>query len=408
MATSTTTSFSRRDLQAPIVLVAIGHGVTHWTAATLYVLLPFITHELGLSYAQAGLLITCFHVGSTAANLPGGLLVDLTGRRVATQAVALLIGSAALFALGVVGAYALLCAAALVLGAANMLWHPAAIAYLSGRFAANRGYALSIHGLGANLGDALAPLFTGWLLLSITWRGSMEVNALLGVGTAALIAAVLLRSDAAAVAAAKAMDLRGYGRDLLQALKTRAVWSLCLMAAFRTAMQHGLLIFLPLYLANELKMNPFWMGVALMLLQVGGVVAAPIAGILSDRIGRRPVVLSGMVVTTILVVGLTLVSDPVIFVACISVLGFSMYALRPVIHSWLMDISPPQLAASMTSAMFGTQAALSALIPVIGGIIADAYGLGAVFYLLAASMLVANLLAFAVPRSDRAAASPRP
>jgi MFS family permease len=210
----------------------------------------------------------------------------------------------------------------------------------------------------------------------------------------------LLRSDAAAVAAAKAMDLRGYGRNLVQALRARAVWSLCLMAGFRTAMQNGLLLFLPLYLANELNVNPFWMGVVLMALQLGGVVAAPIAGILSDRIGRRPVVLSGMVVSTVLVIGLTLVSDPLVFVACISVLGFFMYALRPVIHSWLMDRSPPRLAATMTSAMFGTQAGFSAMIPVIGGIIADAYGLGAVFYLLAASMLIANLLVYAIPKTE--------
>jgi MFS transporter, FSR family, fosmidomycin resistance protein len=71
-----------------------------------------------------------------------------------------------------------------------------------------------------------------------------------------------------------------------------------------------------------------------------------------------------------------------------------------VIHSWLMDRSPPELAASVTSAMFGVQSALSMLTPIIGGFIADAYGLPAVFYFLAASVLVANLLALAVPKSE--------
>ena len=41
--------------------------------------------------------------------------------------------------------------------------------------------------------------------------------------------------------------------------------------------------------------------------------------------------------------------------------------------------------------MFGVQAGLSALAPLIGGVIADHYGLGSVFYFLAAIMLAANL-----------------
>jgi MFS transporter, FSR family, fosmidomycin resistance protein len=137
-----------------------------------------------------------------------------------------------------------------------------------------------------------------------------------------------------------------------------------------------------------------------MMLQVGGIIAAPIAGTLSDRIGRRPIVLAGMAGTTILVLGLSFVDSMPVYIACVSVLGFVMYAMRPVIHSWLMDRSPPELAASVTSAMFGVQSALSMLTPSIGGFIADSYGLPAVFYFLAASVLIANLLALAVPKSE--------
>jgi MFS family permease len=136
-------------------------------------------------------------------------------------------------------------------------------------------------------------------------------------------------------------------------------------------------------------------------LQLGGVVAAPIAGTLSDRIGRRPIVLAGLTGTTVLVLLLAVIDSTAIFVVCISVLGFVMYAMRPVIHSWLMDRSPPELAGAMTSAMFGIQAALSALTPIVGGVLADSFGLASVFYFLAATVLVANLLALAVPRSER-------
>jgi len=388
------------QVQMPVMLVSAGHGATHWIAATFYVLLPFIAQELDLSYAQAGLLATCFHLGSTLANLPSGTLVDLTGRRVLFQAVALVIGSVTLIGIAATNAYVALCAIIAVMGASNMLWHPAAIAYLSGHLPKNRGYALSIHALGANLGDAVAPLVAGWMLLALSWQATAAANSLTGFACAIAIMALLARGDGAAIKAASALGMRDYVNGMVKVLRNRAVWMLCLMAGFRAMMQSGLLLFLPLYLANEMKVSPFVMGLALMMLQVGGIIAAPIAGTLSDRIGRRPIVLAGMSGTTILVAGLSFVNSMTIYVACVSVLGFVMYAMRPVIHSWLMDRSPPELAASVTSAMFGVQSALSVLAPIVGGFIADAYGLPAVFYFLAASVLVANLLALAVPKSE--------
>lgn len=385
--------------QVPVLLVSLGHGATHWVQATFYLLLPAMSMQLGLSYTETGLLVTAFHIGSAVANLPSGSLVDLTGRRILFQVTALLLGSAMLAGLGLAAGFAALWAMVLVLGGSNMMWHPAAISYLSAHLPRNRGYALAMHSLGAHLGDALAPLVAGWLLLTLTWQRTAELNALTGVAIAAMILLVLGRGDHGATAAPQAV--KDYLANLVRALRARAMWSLCLMAGFRTMMQSGLLAFLPLYLANDLGLNPFWMGFGLMMLQAGGMVAGPLAGMVSDRIGRRPIVLAGMSGTTIIVVTLTFIASPLLYVATIAVLGFVMYAMRPVIHSWLMDRSPPELAASLTSAMFGVQAVLSALAPLIGGALADRYGLVSVFYFLAATMLIANLLALAVPKSER-------
>jgi MFS family permease len=107
-----------------------------------------------------------------------------------------------------------------------------------------------------------------------------------------------------------------------------------------------------------------------------------------------------MISTTIIVLALTFIRDPMIYVACVSVLGFFMYATRPVVQSWQMDRSPPELLASMTGAMFMVQALMSAIAPVIGGILADRFGLLSVFYFLAASVLLANLLCLTMPKTE--------
>ena len=103
--------------------------------------------------------------------------------------------------------------------------------------------------------------------------------------------------------------------------------------------------------------------------------------------------------TTVVIAGITLIDSDAVVVAAVSLLGFALFAVRPVVHSWLMDLTPPNLSGSATSVLFGTQSLLSALVPPIGGLLADHYGLTSVFYLLAGTMLAANLMIFALPGS---------
>src|ERR1044071_8741387 len=62
-------------------LIAAGHGLTHWYTATFYVLLPLIGKELGLTYSQIGLIMTIQQFAGAAANLPGGVIVDIVGQK---------------------------------------------------------------------------------------------------------------------------------------------------------------------------------------------------------------------------------------------------------------------------------------------------------------------------------------
>jgi MFS transporter, FSR family, fosmidomycin resistance protein len=385
--------------QLPVMLVSLAHGSTHWVVATFYLLLPSLSRGLGLNYTETGFLVTSLFIGSVVANLPSGMLVDLTGRRVAIQIASLLLCTVSLAALGFVTGFAALCLCLGLLGVANVMWHPAAISWLSIRLPKNRGYSMSVHSLFANLGDAAGPVAAGWMLLSLSWQRTAEINALVCVACAIALGFFLGRSDRAA-GMPRRPSAREYWSGLALLLRSPAQWSFFLMAGCRTLTQTGLLAFLPLYLSHDLGMSPFAMGLAMMALQLGGLVATPFAGVLSDRIGRRPIVLAGMGSTTVVVVALTFVRDPTIYVACISILGFFMYAMRPVIQSWQMDRSPPELVASMTSAMFTVQAVMSASAPIIGGILADRFGLISVFYFLAASVLAANLLCLTIPKTE--------
>ncbi len=385
--------------QAPMLLIGIGHGGTHLVTATFLILLPFIKEELGLSYFQAGLLVTVFHAASFCANLVSGLVVDMSGRRVVFQITALMVGALGLVGFGHAGGFLSLALLIALIGAANNLWHPAAISYISNRFPDNRGYALSIHALGANLGDAVAPLLASVLLVALTWRATAAISALPSLLLALLLLAVL-RPTGARDEERAGLGAGDYFSGLKQVITTPSVMLLCCLAGIRSLGQSGIRTFLPLYLVQVMAMGPALYGATLFSLQMGGVLASPVAGIWSDRIGRRSVVLAGLGLSTVALLLLTLIGDAVLFIAGVSLLGFALFAVRPVMQGWLMDLTPPELGGSATSLMFGVQTIFAVTVPAVGGLIADAWGLIVVFYCLGATMCLANLPGYLLPKDD--------
>lgn len=384
--------------QKSMWIVGFGHGTTHWIMATFFVVLPFLAQDHALSYTQAGILVSAFYLSSFLANFFSGALVDLTGRKILFQVIALLSGALAIISFAASGEFLFLCAMMAVVGASNNLWHPPAISFLSQQFPTRRGYALSIHSFFASAADAIAPLAAGILIAVFAWQGTSALSAVPSLIGAAMLLMLLPRGDGSNADAKAGMNLAAYREGLIRLVRDSAVIGLALTSGFRNMAQAGLLMFLPLYLASDLQIGPVLLGASMMAMQVGGMIAGPIAGIASDRIGRRPVVMAGLTLTTFVILAITFIGNPVLFVAGISVLGFALFAVRPVIQSWMMDIVPPALAASGTSLLFGAQAVFATLTPIIGGFIADAYGLVNVFYFLAASMLLANIAVLFLPK----------
>src|SRR4029453_10534043 len=62
-------------------LITIGHALTHWYTATFYLLLPLIGKELGLSYTEIGFIMAVQNAVGAISSLPGGMLVDLVGKK---------------------------------------------------------------------------------------------------------------------------------------------------------------------------------------------------------------------------------------------------------------------------------------------------------------------------------------
>jgi hypothetical protein len=63
-----------------------------------------------------------------------------------------------------------------------------------------------------------------------------------------------------------------------------------------------------------------------------------------------------------------------------------------------MDLTPPEMGGSATALMFSSQYLLAMAMALIGGIVANAFGLIYVFYMMAGSMLLANIAVMILPK----------
>lgn len=388
-------------------LITIGHALTHWYPATFYLLLPLIGNELGLSYLQIGSILTTQAIAGAISNIPGGLFVDSVGRKGLLMAVSLFWIGAPYLLMGFSHDYWVLLTCAALVGIGNNLWHPTAIPLLAQRYPDRKGLVVSIHGMGGNVGDALAPLVAGALLAVLTWRQVVVINVIPGIVMSVVLLVLLGQTltasgpAAAAKTPAPKRTLRETLRDFKPLLANRTLIFLCSSSVFRSMTHGGLLTFLPLYLATDMGYSPIWIGACMAALQTAGFIAAPVAGHLSDRMGRRQIVMSSMTVTAAIIAAMIVAGGSSAFVFFIAFLGFFFFSIRAVLQAWLLDATPANMGGSSIGVLFAIQSFGSGLGPIVCGLIADRYGLITTFYFLVGTIIVANMLIFFTPNIGR-------
>lgn len=395
-------TLARRSFQE-VWVISIGHALTHWYPATFLLLLPLIGIEMGLSYSQIGSIIACQYIAGAVANIPGGIFVDAVGRKGLLMALSLFWIGVPYLVMGFSHSYGMLLACATMVGIGNNLWHPTAIPWLADRFPERKGLVMSFHGMGGNVGDAFAPLVVGALLATFTWRGVVMMNVVPGILMSALILVYIGRIYAADKRAGvtdskpAAMTSAERLRSLLSLMKSRALITLSIGAGLRSVTQGALLTFLPVYLAQNLGYPLFWVGAAMFGLQAAGFVAAPIAGYLSDSVGRRQIIMSSMAMTGVVILVMAFAGGTGWFVLLVALLGFFLFAVRAVLQAWLLEATPASMGGSAIGFLFSIQALGAGLGPMFAGLIADHYGIMAAFYFLAGTIILANLMIFVTP-----------
>ena len=376
-------------------VLVLGHAVKHVFNSGMFIILPELQIHMGLSNAAVGTLSTIRNAGSGMANLPAGYMADRFSSRWRTiLAVSIMLVGVFHMFMGLVSAYWLLVITATVAGVAISFWHPPAIAALSQRFPRRRGFAISLHGMGGSIGEALGPLLVGSLLSVMLWRTVLQGGVVPAVITGVVVWLVLRGLQGSH---RTTLSFQTYLQSLLGMLRQRALLTVLVVTAGFSAAQGVTMTFLPIYLRVELEFSSFLTAVFISGSQVVGIGTQPVLGFLSDKYSRKLVIVPSL--TTLGLVTLTIPfagSGALLFLAVLLMGAFS-FALMSVLVASAMDLVGGEMPATTVSLVFSSSVIFSALSPAIAGVLADEVGLIWVFFL--ASSMVLIVAGFATVRS---------
>ena len=272
-----------------LAIVTGGHFAIHWFQQLFPVVLPSLKTNLGLSDVQVGVLSSVRQLINGAMDLPCGILADSLARhRAPLLASALLSMGVGYSLMGVLPVFAWVLIGCGWIGLGTALWHPAAAAALSNNFPERRATALSIHGMGATISDTLTPLVAGFLLVTVSLNSFLAVQ----LGPALIIALLIWAGLARQFSKVeKPTALAEHLREMVALAKNSTFVGITLATGFMQMGRIVIITFLPIYLQEHLAYSPFALGVYIALLHAMGIISQPILGYLSDRLGRKAVLL---------------------------------------------------------------------------------------------------------------------
>ena len=289
----------------------------------------------------------------------------------------------------------------LLLPLPGTVWHMPAIAAISQRFPLHRGFGLSIHGVGGQIGDSIGPLIVGALLTF--FAGAWRPVALVYVFPALVMTAVVFWSVFHLGGDGDDGDPRpGAGQrfsDAGRLLRNPAILALVLVSSFRDMGSVVLMFWLAKYLHDPvgeggLGFSALMVGLHLTLLLILGVVSSPIAGLLSDRFGRKLVLVPCLTTVGLLSLAIGSVEAGVLLMVIVLAIGLFSSSMNQILQATVLDQVGRGTEGVTMGIVMGVTSLLSGVAPLVAAVVVNSYGLGSVF-IYAAVLWVAGAVVLA-------------
>jgi FSR family fosmidomycin resistance protein-like MFS transporter len=276
-----------------ILPIALAHLTIELCNNYMPVVYPILIPTMGLSYAQVGLVTLVASIGATLVQPLFGFLSDRWKPRRIVVASIIWIG----LLMGLVGLTRNYWLLILLVGLGSLgsaAFHPAGATAAGSITTTRRGATLSIFSVTGSLGTALSPLL---ITVGLAWLGLSATVLLIPIGL--VVGLLLLRQSGwggnAKAGSAHAGPGTTGGQAAVRAGSLVALILVILMVMCRSWVQVSLITYLPEWLQDQ-GWTPARSSQMLTVLLVSITVGTLIGGTASDRIGRWPVLLIGVLI----------------------------------------------------------------------------------------------------------------
>jgi MFS family permease len=366
--------------------------------------LPTFAADLGALPEFIGVIVAASTITGVFFKLPSGALSDVLGRKRMMVLGALFFAAPPFLYPFVHDPWSLL-ALRFVHGFATAIFSPVASAYVASLAETGRGARLGWFSSANDIGATGGPLIGGFVLY---FTASFPVTYLTvgALGALTLLVVLLLPDVDRPVHQKKTLGARvaEFRHGLAEVFRTPPIFVAAGIEAVMYLGYGAFLGFLPIY-AKNVGLNDAEVATVLGAQLILAMVAKPIAGRLSDRVGRIPVIVIGLLLCAT-ALPLIFRSESLIgFILTAPVLGLGVGAVTPVTNALIADLaSARNLGAAM--GVFGTIWDIGeAAGPMIAGFLIGRLGYASTFDVLAAITALITLGLMVLVRDPKGTAN---
>jgi len=376
-------------------LLSINFGIVFFDRNASNFLMPFIQPDLHLNNTQVGVLAGALSLTWAIAAFGIGLVSDKTGSRKGLLVLATLAFSVCSFLTGIAASFAMMLGARLLMGVAEGGIMPISHSMIATEVEPrHRGLAMGVtQNFGSNLlGSFVAPVLLVAFAQQFGWRHAFFLAGAPGLLTALLMWRFLKEAP---VAGAAASDAREKG-SLREALAERNVVICAVLGVLLVSYLVLCWAFMPLYLTQVRHYDAQTMGWLMGALGISATIGAFAISALSDRVGRRPLLIIMPLIAVILPLGAMYYEGSVWGLAAIFFVGWGVNGIFPLFMGTVPSesVSPRHMATALGICMGTGEILGGVLAPSLAGTVADRVGLQAPLWMMLGVTVAGALLAF--------------
>lgn len=350
-------------------------------------LLPLFARELGADARLIGFIVGASTLTGVVVKLPAGAWSDIVGRR------ALLVTGAAVFAVMpftylVVSGLGLLIGLRVLHGSATAIFGPVASASLSDIAPAHRRATwLSAYSSVQGGGQALGPVLAGYLIAMRRFDLAFLLAGVIAVSTPIIVwrwRATIRRSGSS-----DGSPLRQFSDGIKEVAREPRVLAASFAQSAQFLLNGSLNAFLPLYAIEVVGMGPAAVGWMFALQTVTTLATRPLIGMLSDRIGRRGVIITGLTTCSAAVWMISAAESVSPLIAAVFAYAAGVAVTTAATSAYVTDVAP-RTRYGAAHGVFGTIYDVGdAAGPIVAGLLVAAWGYAPMFQVMAIAVIAA-------------------